>query len=75
MSASTRSGKLFAALTARERAVLVLRAWKEGREPDPQIKATLPSGQITEYNGLIDLMNEVHGTVSPFVLFVPCQTF
>ena len=73
MSASTRSGKLFAALTAKERAILVLRAWKGGREPDPQIKATLPNDQITEYNGLIDLMNEVHGSVSPFVLRIRAQ--
>ena len=70
MTASTRTDKLFSALSAKERAVMVLRAWKAGREPDPQIKATMPSNQITEYNGLIDLMNEVHGTVSPFVLLI-----
>ena len=70
MTASTRTDKLFSALSAKERAVMVLRAWKAGREPDPQIKATMPNDQITEYNGLIDLMNEVHGTVSPFVLLI-----
>lgn len=73
MTAAGRTDRLFSALTARERAVMVLQAWKTGREPDPQITATMPREQITEYNAHIDLMNDVHGTVSFFVLLIRAQ--
>lgn len=49
MTASTRADRLFSALSARERAVMVLRAWKAGAEPDPQIKATVPDRQTLAY--------------------------
>lgn len=57
MTASTRAGKLLSALSARERALLVLRAWKEGGHEDRQVRATTPFGQIEPYNRYIDLMN------------------
>jgi hypothetical protein len=49
VTASTRTDRLFSALTAKERGLLVLRAWKEGRKPDAQIRATIPDRQTLSY--------------------------
>ncbi len=68
MSASTRSGKLFAALTARERALLVLQAWKEGALEDRQVRATTPAVQINEFNRYIDLMNGANEALGRYLV-------
>ncbi len=57
MTIGSRLDKLWPALTARERAVLVLRAWKEDREPDARVTWTMPDEQANEYNRLIRLMH------------------
>lgn len=70
MSASTRSGKLFAALTARERGLLVLRAWKDGGEEDRLVRSTMPDSQVAEFNELIEMMNGVNQRLGPYILLL-----
>ncbi len=52
-----RLDKLYPALSAKERALIVLRAWKQDEEEDRRIRLTMPPGQINEFNGYIDLLN------------------
>ncbi len=56
----SRIDKLFPALTAKERAILVLGAWKQGEEEDPLVRREMPAEQGVEFNRLIDLMNGVN---------------
>jgi hypothetical protein len=44
-------------LSARERAVLVLGAWKEGKPEDPSWRRSLPPDQAREFDRLIGLIN------------------
>jgi hypothetical protein len=60
MIASTRTARLYSALSARERALMVLQAWKEGREEDPEVRRTAPDSQVPAFNDYIDLMNAVN---------------
>jgi hypothetical protein len=60
--------KLFAALSAKERGLLVLRAWKDGSEEDRQVRATMPDSQIAEFNELIEIMNGVNERLGPYIL-------
>jgi hypothetical protein len=55
----SRLTRLSTALSARERAVLVLNAWKEGRPEDPSWRA-MPGEQRSAFNRYIDLMNVVN---------------
>ena len=50
-----RLNKLYPGLTAKERAILVLRALKEDREEDPGWRWTMPSEQVADFNRYIDL--------------------
>ena len=68
MTASTRADKLFSALSAKERALLVLRAWKEGGEEDREVRATTPVNQIDKFNHYIDLMNSVNERLGHYLL-------
>ncbi len=56
MSTDRRLERLYPALTAKERARLILRAWKAGKEPDPKIRWTMPANQTCAYNQLIGLL-------------------
>lgn len=68
MSATDRRlNKLYPALTARERAILVLQAMKEGREENPRVRSTMPSFQIREFNRYIGLMNAANFTLGVYV--------
>jgi hypothetical protein len=60
MSIDGRLDKLAPALTAKERAILVLRAWKEGVPEDPQVRSKMPPEQALEFNRYIALMNGVN---------------
>lgn len=51
-SKERRLDKVSETLTAKERALLVLRAWKEDREEDPTWRWTMPSEQVAEFNRL-----------------------
>jgi hypothetical protein len=55
-----RLDKLTPALTAKERAILVLRACKEGVSEDPQVRSKMPAEQALEFNRYIGLMNGVN---------------
>jgi hypothetical protein len=57
VSLDARLSKLMPALSARERATLILRSWKAKEREDPSLRATLPPSQLDEFNRLIGLMN------------------
>ncbi len=61
-----RIDRLYPALTAKERALLVLRAWKQDEEEDRRIRLTMPSAQINEFNLYIDLLNGAR-ELTPYV--------
>jgi hypothetical protein len=65
--ADGRLNKVYPGLAANERAILVLRAWKEGGEEDPLVRRTMPPRQATEFNRYISLMNGVNN-LHPYVL-------
>ena len=56
------------ALSAKERAVLVLRSWKEGKDEDRAWRWSMPDAQAPEFNRLIGLMNGVNRNLAPLVL-------
>ncbi len=60
MSIDTRLARLSPSLTAQERAVLILEAWKADRPEDPRWRQTMPSDQIRTFNRYIDLMNQAN---------------
>ena len=60
VSIDGRLDKLTPALTAKERAILVLRACKEGVSEDPQVRSKMPAEQAPEFNRYIGLMNGVN---------------
>jgi hypothetical protein len=62
-----RINKLYPELTARERAVLVLRAWKRDEREDPRIRNLMPGWQEREFNRYIDLMNGVNALSGPII--------
>lgn len=68
MTACTRADKLFSVLSAKERALLVLRAWKEGGEEDRQVRATMPLNQVGSFNHYIELMNSVNERLGRYLL-------
>jgi hypothetical protein len=70
MTASTRMDKLFSALTAKERALAVLRVWKDGGEEDRQVRGTMPDAQVAEFNELIEIMNGVNERLGPYILLL-----
>jgi hypothetical protein len=57
VSGSQRLDKLYPALTAKERALLVLRAWKVDQEEDAAVRRTMPQSQAPDFNHYIHLMN------------------
>jgi hypothetical protein len=65
--ADGRLNRVYPALTAKERALLVLRAWKKGEEEDRMVRLTMPDRQASEFNRYIDLMNGVN-ELRPYVL-------
>jgi hypothetical protein len=67
MLRESRLSNVNAALTARERAVLVLRSWKEGKDEDPAWRRWMPEGQVAEFNRYIELMNGVNRNLGVFL--------
>lgn len=57
MSGEQRLDRLYPALTAQERGILVLRALKAGEKPDRLVYDTVPSAQGPDFNRRIRLMN------------------
>ena len=58
------------ALSAKERALLVLRSWKEGREEDSSWRWTMPSEQAGDFNHYIGLMNGVNRHLGPYIVCI-----
>ena len=61
-------------LTAQERALLVLRSWKEGKEEDRSWRATMPDDQVPAFNRLIHVMNGVNRNLGLYLLAVKLET-
>ncbi len=60
MTGLNRLQKLYPALTAKERAILVLKACREDRDEDLRVRQSMPRQQITKFNRLIDLIRGVY---------------
>jgi hypothetical protein len=58
---------LFTKLSAKERALLVLRARKEGREEDPAVWKTLPFGQREQFDRLIAMLQGINWELHPYL--------
>ena len=67
MSGNQRLDRLYPALTAKERALLVLRAWKADQEEDAQVRRTMPDSQAVEFNRYIHLMNAANLDAGKYV--------
>ena len=69
MSVDQRLDRLMPALSARERAILMLRDFKAGKGQDLSLLRTAPDSQAPELNRLIGRMNAVNGDLA-HVLFI-----
>ncbi|MDO8615030.1 MAG: hypothetical protein Q7T33_04770 [Dehalococcoidia bacterium] len=70
MSAEQRLNKVYPGLSARERALLVLQAWKEDTEEDRLVRSTIPDRQVSEFNRYIDLMNGANRRLGPYLVIL-----
>jgi hypothetical protein len=68
VSGSQRLDRLYPALTAKERALLVLRAWKGDQEEDVQVRRTMPQSQAPDFNHYIHLMNAANGDLALYIV-------
>jgi hypothetical protein len=57
VSLDGRLNRLTPGLSAKERAILILRSTRQGTPEDPQIRLSMPREQSAEFNRLIVLMN------------------
>lgn len=62
--------KMFSALNAKERGVLVLQALKEEREEHPAVRLTMSHEQCREFNHYIFLMNTVNFELGTFLSYL-----
>ena len=67
MSGNQRLDRLYPALTAKERALLVLRAWKADQEEDAAVRLTMPQSQARDFNHYVNLMNAANGGLALYV--------
>lgn len=67
MAKDIRIDKLYPALDAQERAILVLQAVKAKREEDPKVYGTTPSTQVRQFNRYIALMNAVGDIMASYI--------
>ena len=70
MSADKRIDRLLPALSAKERAVLMLRDFKAEKPQDRQLLNTAPDRQTSELNRLIGLMNAANGDLAHLIAIV-----
>ena len=66
----SRVDKLFPALTAKERAILSIRALKEERDEDPKVRSTMPGDQVDEFNRYIALFNAVNQDIGFYIILL-----
>jgi hypothetical protein len=62
MSFDERVKRLLGGLTAKERAILVLKAYKEGTRENPLWRRGMPPDQIDEFNRYMRLIEVATGT-------------
>ena len=67
MSIDSRLSKLMPALSARERAALIVRAFKDDEPEDPDWRRTMPADQADELGRLIGLENAVASPLSSLI--------
>ncbi len=65
-----RLDRLFTALTPKERAILVLRSWKAGKEPNRQLLSSTSQQEAYEYNRLVDLVQVATGDLTQYLLCI-----
>src|SRR6266540_1457270 len=70
MSIDARLNKLMPALSAKERAILVLRSLKDKTPEDPLWRRTMPNEQRAEFSRLIVLMNACNLHLPLFITMV-----
>jgi hypothetical protein len=63
-----RANRLYLGLTARERAILVLQAANDDRQPDHGIYAMMPDGQAAEFNSYMTQLRGINQRVGPYIL-------
>jgi len=68
VSGNQRLDKLYPALTAKERALLVLRAWKGDQAEDVQVRRTMPQSQAPDFNHYIHLMNAANEDLGKYIV-------
>jgi hypothetical protein len=73
MSIDTRLSRLAPALSAQERAILVLQSWKEGNREDPSWRLTMPANQGLLFNRYIALMNAANQFIGVYAGFLECK--
>jgi hypothetical protein len=73
MSAEQRLDRLYPALSAKERGLLVLQAYKAGETPDRLIYSTIPPAQGREFNRYIGLMNAINTEVAYVLIVINSQ--
>jgi len=70
VSIETRLTRLSPALSARERAILVLGSLKDDTPEDPAWRRTMPQEQVREFNRLIHLMNVANQKLATYIHLV-----
>ncbi len=64
---------IYAGLSARERALLILRDWQAGKRDDPAYRNGLSDEEGQEFNRLIELIDPVHRYVGQLALLLEAQ--
>lgn len=65
-----RADRLYPGLTARERVLLILQAVHEGRQPDWQLRSTMPDDQVSEFNRSMGVLRGAAQVLPPFILLL-----
>jgi hypothetical protein len=73
MTSSTRLTKLYSALSAKERALLILGARKRDEASDPWVRMTVPANQIDAFNRYIGILRATTGDLSHYIAIVHTQ--
>ncbi len=66
MTVYTRINRIYAGLSAKERAIHILHVLKGEAEEDPHVRSTMPESQVVPFNRYIDLIraaNDVHPAI------------
>lgn len=69
-TADKRLDRLLPALSAQERAIMMLRDFKAGESQDRTLLNTAPDGQAKELNRLIGLMNAANGDLAHVIVLI-----